>query len=145
MPWDPKYRKPKVDGVSAQAIEVVVEAGDSGADDADRRQPAERPGIREAYGSKSVSLSNIFDAYDKSMPASLREEFAWSPDEAARAERWGDFAGELTTKMHEMLGHGSGLAEPAVAEDLSNRLREQYSALEETRADLVALYFVADP
>ena len=101
--------------------------------------------IREVYGSKSVSLSNIFDAYDKSTPASLREEFSWSPDEAARAERWGDFAAELSTNLHEIIGHGSGLVEPEVAEDLSNRLREQYSTLEETRADLVALYFIADP
>jgi dipeptidyl-peptidase-3 len=145
MPWDPKYRKPTVTGVSARAIDVVVEAGDSAPMTPIGINLPNDQAIREVYGSKSVSLSNIFEAYNKSTPASLREEFSWSPDEAARAERWGDFAAELSTNLHEIIGHGSGLVEPAVAEDLSNRLREQYSTLEETRADLVALYFVADP
>jgi dipeptidyl-peptidase-3 len=145
MPWDPKYRKPTVTGVSARAIDVVVEAGDSAPMTPIGINLPNDQAIREAYGSKSVSLSNIFDAYNKSTPASLREEFSWSPDEVARAERWGDFAAELSTNLHEIIGHGSGLVEPELAEDLSNRLREQYSTLEETRADLVALYFVADP
>ena len=145
MPWDPKYRKPTVTGVSARAIDVVVEAGDSAPMTPIGINLPNDQAIRETHGSKSVSLSNIFEAYNKSTPASLREEFSWSPDEAARAERWGDFAAELSTNLHEIIGHGSGLVEPDVAEDLSSRLREQYSTLEETRADLVALYFVADP
>jgi dipeptidyl-peptidase III len=145
MPWDPKYRKPAVTGVSARAIDVVVEAGDSAPMTPIGINLPNDQAIREVHGSKSVSLSNIFEAYNKSTPSSLRREFSWSPDEAARAERWGDFAAELSTNLHEIIGHGSGLVEPEVAEDLSNRLREQYSTLEETRADLVALYFVADP
>jgi dipeptidyl-peptidase-3 len=145
MPWDPKYRKAEVTGVSARAIDVVVEAGDSAPMTPIGINLPNDQAIREAHGSKSVSLSNIFDAYNKSTPASLREEFSWSPDEAARAERWGDFAAELSTNLHEIVGHGSGLVEPAVAADLATRLREQYSTLEETRADLVALYFTADP
>ena len=145
MPWDPKYRKPEVTGVSARAIDVVVEAGDSAPMTPIGINLPNDQAIRETHGSKSVSLSNIFDAYNKSTPASLREEFSWSPDEAARAERWGDFAAELSTNLHEIIGHGSGLVEPEVAADLATRLREQYSTLEETRADLVALYFVADP
>jgi dipeptidyl-peptidase III len=145
MPWDPKYRKAQVTGVSARAIDVVVEAGDSAPMTPIGINLPNDQAIRETHGSKSVSLSNIFDAYNKSTPASLREEFSWSADEAARAERWGDFAAELSTNLHEIIGHGSGLVEPAVADDLSSRLREQYSTLEETRADLVALYFVADP
>jgi dipeptidyl-peptidase-3 len=145
MPWDPKYRKPAVTGVSARAIDVVVEAGDAAPMTPIGINLPNDQAIRETHGSKSVSLSNIFEAYNKSTPASLREEFSWSPEEAARAERWGDFAAELSTNLHEIIGHGSGLVDPAVAEDLSNRLREQYSTLEETRADLVALYFVADP
>jgi len=145
MPWDARYRKPTVTGVSARAIDVVVEAGDSAPMTPIGINLPNDQAIREAYGSKSVSLSNIFEAYNKSTPASLREEFSWSPDEAARAERWGDFAAELSTNLHEIIGHGSGQVEPDVSEDLSSRLREQYSTLEETRADLVALYFVADP
>ena len=145
MPWDPKYRKPTVTGVSARAIDVVVEAGDSAPMTPIGINLPNDQAIREAYGSKSVSLSNIFEAYNKSTPASLREEFSWSAEEAARAERWGDFAAELSTNLHEIIGHGSGQVEPTVADDLASRLREQYSTLEETRADLVALYFVADP
>ena len=145
MPWDAKYRKPEVTGVSARAIDVVVEAGDSAPMTPIGINLPNDQAIREAHGSKSVSLSNIFDAYNKSTPASLREEFSWSPEEAARAEQWGDFAAELSTNLHEIIGHGSGLVEPAVAADLAVRLREQYSTLEETRADLVALYFTADP
>ncbi len=137
--------KPAVIGVSARAIDVVVEGGDAAPMTPIGINLPNDQAIRETHGSKSVSLSNIFDAYNKSTPASLREEFSWSPDEAARAERWGDFAAELSTNLHEIIGHGSGLVEPEVAEDLSSRLREQYSTLEETRADLVALYFVADP
>ena len=112
MPWDPKYRKPTVTGVSARAIDVVVEAGDSAPMTPIGINLPNDQAIREAYGSKSVSLSNIFEAYNKSTPASLREEFSWSPDEAARAERWGDFAAELSTNLHEIIGHGSGLVEP---------------------------------
>ncbi|MEO5822792.1 MAG: peptidase M49 [Vicinamibacteraceae bacterium] len=145
MPWDPKYRKPQVTGVSARAIDVVVEAGDAAPMTPIGINLPNDQAIREVHGSKSVSLSNIFEAYNKSTPASLREEFSWSPDEAARAERWGDFAAELSTNLHEIIGHGSGLVDPEVSEDLASRLREQYSTLEETRADLVALYFVADP
>jgi dipeptidyl-peptidase-3 len=145
MPWDPKYRKPEVTGVSARAIDVVVEAGDAAPMTPIGINLPNDQAIRESHGSKSVSLSNIFDAYNKSTPASLREEFSWSPEEAARAERWGDFAAELSTNLHEIIGHGSGLVEPAVSADLAARLREQYSTLEETRADLVALYFTADP
>src|SRR5207249_2579537 len=99
----------------------------------------------ERYGSKSVSLSNVNDAYDKSTLPEFRSEFSWTPEEAARAEKWSAMAGELTTNMHEVIGHASG----KVAERLNGNpqapLKEQFSALEEARADLVALYFLPDP
>src|SRR5688500_14458845 len=145
MPWDPQWRRTDVRGVTARAIDVVVETGDSGPVTPIGINLPNDQAIRETHGSKSVSLSNIFEAYNKSTPASLREEFSWSPDEAARAERWGDFAAELATNLHEIIGHGSGLVAPEYSTDLATRLREQYSTLEETRADLVALYFTADP
>jgi dipeptidyl-peptidase-3 len=145
MPWDPMYRKAAVTGVSARAIDVVVEGGDAAPMTPIGINLPNDQAIRESHGSKSVSLSNIFEAYNRSTPASLRQEFSWSPEEAARAEQWGDFAAELSTNLHEIIGHGSGLVEADLADDLSNRLREQYSTVEETRADLVALYFVADP
>ena len=145
MPWDPKYRKPSVTGVSARAIDVVVEAGDAAPMTPIGVNLPNDQAIREVHGSKSISLSNVLEAYNKSTPESLRTEFCWSAEEAERAKRWGDFANELSTNLHEVIGHGSGLVEPEVAADLSTRLREQYSTLEETRADLVALYFIADP
>ena len=145
LPIDPKYRKPTVQGVSAQAIEVVFESGDSGPITPIGVNLPNDQRIREKYGSKSVSLSNVLDAYERSMPDSFRQEFAWDDAEVARAKTWGAFAGELTTEIHEVLGHGSGRMADHVTVTPQDLLKEQYSALEETRADLVALYFVADP
>jgi dipeptidyl-peptidase III len=145
LPVDPKYRKPTVQGVSAQAIEVVVESGDSGPITPIGVNLPNDQRIREEYGSKSVSLSNVLDAYERSMPDSFRQEFAWDDAEVARAKTWGAFAGELTTEIHEVLGHGSGRMADHVTLTPQDLLKEQYSALEETRADLVALYFIADP
>jgi dipeptidyl-peptidase III len=145
LPVDPKFRKPKVQGVSAQAIEVVVETGDSGPITPIGVNLPNDQSIREQYGSKSVSLSNVLDAYERSMPDSFRQEFAWDIAEVDRAKRWGAFASELTTEIHEVLGHGSGRMADHITAAPQDLLKEQYSALEETRADLVALYFVADP
>jgi dipeptidyl-peptidase-3 len=145
MPIDPTYRKPRVQGVSAQAIEVVVEAGDSGPITPIGVNLPNDQRIREKYGSKSVSLSNVLDAYERALPDSYRQEFAWDDAEVERAKRWGAFAGELTTEIHEVLGHGSGRMAEHISVTPQDLLKEQYSALEETRADLVALYYVADP
>ena len=145
LPIDAKYRKPTVQGVSAQAIEVVLEVGDSGPVTPIGVNLPNDQRIREKYGSKSVSLSNVLDAYERSMPDSFRQEFAWDDAEVERAKRWGAFAGETTTEIHEVLGHGSGRMADHVTVTPQDLLKEQYSALEETRADLVALYFVADP
>jgi dipeptidyl-peptidase-3 len=145
LPIDPKYRKPKVEGISAQAIEVVVEAGDSGPITPIGVNLPNDQRIREKYGSKSVSLSNVLDAYERSMPDSFRQEFTWDDAELERAKIWGTFAGELTTEIHEVLGHGSGRMADHITVTPQDLLKEQYSALEETRADLVALWFVADP
>jgi len=101
--------------------------------------------IREQHGSKSVSLANVNVAYDKSQPRSYREEFCWSPEEVARGERWGALASEVTTAIHEVLGHGSGVVEAHLNGRPELAIKEQYAALEETRADLVALYFVGEP
>ena len=145
LPIDPKYRKPKVEGISAQAIEVVIETGDSGPITPIGVNLPNDQRIREKYGSKSVSLSNVLDAYERSMPDSFRQEFCWNAAEVDRAKKWGAFASELTTEIHEVLGHGSGRMADHVTATPQDLLKEQYSALEETRADLVALYFVANP
>lgn len=145
MPIDPRWRREDVVGVTARAIDVVVETGEAGPMTAIGINLPNDQSIRERHGSKSVSLANINEAYDKSQPPSYKSEFCWSQDEVERADRWAALAGEVTTGIHEVLGHGSG----RVAEHLEGQpqlaLKEQYAAIEEARADLVALYFVAEP
>jgi len=145
MPWDPRYRKPSVLGVTAKAIEVVVETGDSGPVTPIGINLPNDQFIREEHGSKSVSLSNVNEAYDRATPEGLRVEFSWSADEAERARRWGAIASELTTEMHEVIGHGSGRMADGIPASPQQLLKEQFSAIEESRADLVALYFLPDP
>jgi dipeptidyl-peptidase-3 len=144
MPWDPKYRKQGVTGITANAIDVVIETGDSGPITPVGINLPNDQEIRENYGSKSVSLSNVNTAYDRSTSAEFRREFAWTPEEAARAEKWSSLAGELTTNMHEVIGHASGKISEKLKGSPQSALKEQYSALEESRADLVALYFLPD-
>src|SRR5947207_3285855 len=145
MPWDPKYRKEGVHGVTANAIDIVVETGESGPITPVGINLPNDQSIRERYGSKSVSLSNVNEAYDKSTLPEFRSEFSWTPEEAARATKWSAFAGELTTNMHEVIGHGSGKVDERLKGNPQSALKEQFSAIEESRADLVALYFIADP
>jgi dipeptidyl-peptidase-3 len=144
MPWDQRFRKPEVRGVTAKAIEVVVETGESGPITPVGINLPNDQAVREQYGSKSVSLSNVNEAYERSTPEAMRVEFSWSAEEAARAAKWNGFSQELTTEMHEVIGHGSGrMAEGVGMPHLL--LKECFSALEESRADLVALYFLPDP
>jgi len=145
MPWDPIYRKPGAHGVTANAIDVVVETGDSGPMTPVGINLPNDQGIRERYGSKSVSLSNVSEAYDRSTLPEFRSEFSWTAEEAARATRWSAFASELTTNMHEVIGHGSGKVAERLNGNPQAALKEYFSSIEETRADLVALYFLPDP
>ena len=145
MPFDPAYRKPVVQGVTATAIEVVVESGDAGPLTPIGVNLPNDQRVRELHGSKSVTLSNVTEAYENSTTDEYRHEFTWSDEEFERAKRWGAVAGELATEIHEVLGHGSGRMAAGAAGQPQELLKEQYSALEETRADLVALYFCADP
>jgi dipeptidyl-peptidase III len=142
MPWDTKYRKQGVTGITANAIDVVIETGDSGPITPVGINLPNDQKIREKYGSKSVSLSNVNEAYDRSTTAEFRREFAWTPEEAERAEKWSTLAGELTTNMHEVIGHASGKVAEKLKGNPQAALKEQFSALEESRADLVALYFL---
>ncbi len=85
MPWDAKYRKASVQGIVANAIDVIVETGDSGPVTPIGINLPNDQAIREKYGSKSVALSNVNEAYDKSTPGTMRSEFSWAPEEADRA------------------------------------------------------------
>ena len=108
MPWDAKYKKQGVTGITANAIDVVVETGDSGPITPIGINLPNDQAVREQYGSKSVSLSNVSEANDKATLPSFRSEFAWTPEEAERATKWGALSGELHTNMHEVIGHASG-------------------------------------
>ena len=145
MPWEARFRKSEVLGVTARAIEVVIETGASGPVTPVGINLPNDQAIREQYGSKSVSLSNVSEAHEESTPEGMRVEFSWSADEAARAKKWGGFSQELTTEMHEVIGHGSGRMADGVTAAPHLLLKEQFSAIEESRADLVALYFLPDP
>jgi dipeptidyl-peptidase-3 len=87
----------------------------------------------------------VVEAYDKSSDPGLRNEFSWTPEEAARTEKWGAMASDLVTNMHEVIGHASGKLDEKLGGKPELALKEYYSALEEGRADLVGLYFLADP
>lgn len=136
------HKKSDVTGITGKVINVVMEAGDA--------SPATPIGInlpnsnwiRANHGSKSVSLGNIVAAYNAATGESLKE-FAYSSEEIAMAERYGETAGFLRTDMHEVIGHASGKLNPGVATP-KETLKQYASALEEARADLVALYFMPD-
>jgi dipeptidyl-peptidase-3 len=145
MPWAPEYRKQGVTGITGRAIEVIVGTGDTGPISPIGINLPNDQGVREHYGSKSVLLTNVLDAYERSTPPAFRSEFSWTMDEADRAERWGPLAAELTTTMHEVIGHGSGKVSERLKGNPQAALKEQFSALEESRADLVALYYLPDP
>jgi dipeptidyl-peptidase-3 len=145
MPWNPAYRKPKATGIVANAIDVVVETGDSGPVTPVGINLPNDQKIREQYGSKSISLTNVRDAYDNSTPTSMTSEFAWSTEETARGEKFGPLAAELLTDMHEVIGHASGRQKDGLAGTPQELIKEYFSALEEGRADLIALYFLPDP
>jgi len=141
-PVDAGYKKETVKGVSAKVIHVAMLGGDC--------YPATPIGInlpnsewiREEFGSKSVTIDNITQAYFKDgLGNGMLEEFAATEEEKRRARDFGKLAGNLHTDLHECLGHGSGKMMPGVKpEDLKN----YYSTIEETRADLFALYYIAD-
>ncbi len=145
MPFDPRYRKPDVRGIVANAIDVVMETGDAGPMSAVGINLPNDQRIREQYGSKSVSLANVREAADNATPAAMRYEFAWTADEAERAERFGALAAELLTDMHEVIGHASGRQAEGFTGTPQEVIKEHFSALEEGRADLIGLYFIADP
>jgi dipeptidyl-peptidase-3 len=145
MPYDAKYRKPSVKGIVANAIDVIVETGDSGPVTPVGINLPNDQRIREQYGSKSVSLSNVVEAYNKSTPGSMRGEFAWTPEEAERGAKYAAVADDLLTDMHEVIGHASGQQAAGFTGTPQQAIKEHFSALEEGRADLVGLYYIADP
>ncbi|MFZ4724549.1 MAG: dipeptidyl-peptidase 3 family protein, partial [Paludibacter sp.] len=141
-PIDPKFKKEKVKGVSAKVITAAILAGDC--------YPATPIGInlpnsnwiRHEYGSKSVTIENITEAYDQaSLGNGFAEEFMWSDVERRRAKDFASITNNLHTDLHECLGHGSGKLLPGVDPDA---LKAYGSTIEEARADLFGLYYMGD-
>jgi dipeptidyl-peptidase-3 len=145
MPWDRAYCKEHVQGITANAIDVVIETGDSGPITPVGINLPNDEEVREKYGSKSVSIANVTEAYDRSLDEGFRSEFSWSAEEVERAKKWGGFSHELTTDLHEVIGHASGKVSDVLECTPQAALKEHFSAIEESRADLVALYFLPDP
>jgi dipeptidyl-peptidase-3 len=145
MPYDARFRKAAVKGIVANAIDVVMETGDSGPVTPIGINLPNDQRIREEHGSKSVSLANVREAGDNSTPESMRSEFAWTKEEVERGVKFGAIAAELLTDMHEVIGHASGQQAAGFKGTPQEAIKEHYSALEEGRADLIGLYFMADP
>jgi dipeptidyl-peptidase-3 len=145
MPYEARFQKQDVKGISARSIDVIIEAGDSGPVTPIGINLPNDSAIRADYGSKSVSLANIIEAYEKSTPTSSRAEFCIDDAEVKRSEKWQALTGDLLTNMHEVIGHASGCQAADHQADPAGYIKENYSALEEARADLVALYFMMDP
>lgn len=142
-PVDPRFRKPHVRGISAKVITAAILAGDSYPSTPIGINLPNANWIRAAHGSKSVTLENITQAYDAaSQGDGSREEFV--PDQATRElmNKYLFITDNLHTDLHECLGHGSGRLLPGVDPDA---LKEHGSTIEEARADLFALYYLADP
>ena len=144
-PVDSRFKKAEVKGVTAKVINVATLAGDC--------YPAAPIGInlpnadwiRREHGSKSVTIANLTSAYNKAAqeaPKGMLAEFAWSDEEIEMEKKYGGLTGDLHTDLHECLGHGSGQLLPTTS---PNALGEYSSTLEETRADLFGLYYLADP
>ena len=142
-PTDPRFKKEEVKGVSAKVITAVILAGDC--------YPATPIGInlpnanwiRKEYGSKSVTIDNLMHAYNEAAKGNgFNEEFMVSNDIREAYNQYGAMCGDLHTDLHECVGHGSGKLLPGVSKDA---LKEHASTIEEARADLFGLYYMADP
>ncbi|TAL57968.1 MAG: dihydrofolate reductase [Bacteroidetes bacterium] len=139
----PAHRKKNVKGISAKVITTVIETGDAAPTTPIGINLPNANWIRQQHGSKSVSLGNIVFAYEKAKSPSLINEFYIKEDMNRRVKEHGALAGALHTDMHEVIGHASGQINPGIG-DPSETLKSYASALEEGRADLVALYFILD-
>lgn len=141
-PVDKEFKKEEVKGVTAKVITAAIIAGDCYPSTPLGINLPNSNWIRKEHGSKSVTIENIADAYDQaSLGNGFMEEFLWSKDEIERAKKYGSLTNNLHTDLHECLGHGSGKILPGVS---AEALKAYSSPIEEARADLFGLYYMAD-
>ena len=142
-PVDARFRKPVVKGVTAKVITAAILAGDSYPSTPIGINLPNSNWIRAQHGSKSVSIDNITAAYDAAAQGNgFGEEFMWSEAEIEQAKKYAHYVDNVHTDLHECLGHASGQLLPGVDPDA---LKAYGSTLEEARADIFALYYMADP
>ena len=144
-PVDPRFKKEECKGVSAKSIIVTTLGGDCFPSPPIGINLPNADWIRKDYGSKSVTITNLMEAYDKAAeesPKSVTAEFAYTQDEVDLCKKYGPDADVVHTNLHECLGHGSGKLLPGTQ---PGALKEFSSTLEEARADLFGLYYLADP
>lgn len=142
-PVDKRFKKERVKGVSAKVITVTMLGGDCYPSTPIGINLPNADWIRRDHGSKSVTIENIMEAYDKASQGSgFSDEFVWSDEERNRIKTYGFLTDMLHTDLHECLGHGSGQLLPDTDPDA---LKAYASTLEEARADLFGLYYLADP
>ena len=141
-PVDPRFRKPVVKGVSANVICAAMLGGEEYPSTAIGINLPNADWIRAQYGSKSITISNITEAYNKAAHGNgFKEEFVIDEPTLALIEKYGDVCDDLHTDLHECLGHGSGQLLPGVDPDA---LKAYGNTIEEARADLFGLYYIAD-
>lgn len=143
-PVQPEFKKEDVIGISYRVVNAAGEAGDASPTSPIGVNLPNADWIRVRFGSKSVSLGNIEEAYDKAGSRPILEEFCFTTTELERALTYGGIASRLHTALHEVIGHASGKPKEGIT-NVKERLSKYYSTIEESRADLVALYFITDP
>jgi dipeptidyl-peptidase III len=143
-PWLPQYKKQGVKPPVAKAVETVVETGDFHVNTVGDNLPNENE-IREKYGSKSFLFTGSSRAIEEARGFGALEEFAATPEEITLGKKYGQEASDLLTALHEIIGHGSGKMNPKFPNGTESILKEYFSALEEARADLMALWNITDP
>ena len=141
-PVDPRFRKPQVKGVTAHVICAAMLGGDEYPASAIGINLPNADWIRARYGSKSVTIGNLTEAYNQAAHGNgFDDEFVIDEPTRTAVDRYGDVCDDLHTDLHECLGHGSGQLLPGVASDA---LKSYGSTIEEARADLFGLYYIAD-
>jgi dipeptidyl-peptidase III len=143
-PWDDKYKNPNPKPPIVNAVEMLAETGDFGVSTTGDNLPNEDE-IHAKYGSKSFVLTASLRALTSAVGNASSGEFASTQAEKDRAMQYGDLAGNLFTAMHEVIGHGSGKVGPKITREPAFYIKEYYSTLEESRADLMALWNFWDP
>src|SRR2546428_653242 len=143
-PWDDKYKLGKPYPPLARAVEALIETGDFEVNTIGENLPNETE-IHDNYGSKSFIFTGSTRALNHATGDAVTREFAYSPEEIERAVKYRELADDLITTMHEIIGHGSGKMNPRLTREPAYYIKEYYSTLEETRADLMALWNLFDP